>query len=248
MSSQYQYAPLTSQHAIRVFTLFPSQQQEATLVGQLSEEDLSSRPSYEALSYLCGQREPGYEVSIIANNSSPSNEVAVVPVTPNCVAALRTLRDRVKPRRLWVDGICIDQAPTPEKSQQVALMTKIFETAETVQIWLNPGNQTAGEVSRAAKMFRLVGWLYKARLLRLYEYDEQANGRMPPNSRAVAFWEKVVATGCTWLGGMSMCIVSPLHDRGLNIQLLTICRFVQRTVSKQILSSCLDGAGDSNGS
>lgn len=98
-------------------------------------------------------------------------------MTANCVAALRILRDRIKPRTLWVDAICVDQAPSPEKSQKVALMTEIFEIAETVLMWLNPGNETATQVSCVARMFRLVGWLYRFRLLRLYEGDEQTNRR-----------------------------------------------------------------------
>jgi hypothetical protein len=85
-------------------------------------------------------------------------------VTPNCVVALRILRDRVKPRTLWVDAMCIDQASS-EKSQKAALMTEIFETADTVLMWLNPGNETATQVSCVARMFRLVDWLYRFRLL-----------------------------------------------------------------------------------
>ena len=190
MSSQYQYAPLTSQRFIQVFTLPPPRHRDAPIEGQLSDMDLDSRPSYQALSYPCGQKELGFEANIVANHSGPSNEDSVVPVTPNCVAALRILRDRVKPCTLWVDAICIDQAPSSEKSQKVALMIEIFETAETVLMWLNPGNETATQVSCVAQMFRLVGWLYRFRLLRLYERDEQTNSRMPPESRAVMFWDK----------------------------------------------------------
>ena len=207
MSPQYQYAPLTSHSSIRVFTLSPSRHHDAPIQGQLSEVDLDSRPSYEALSYLCGEKEPGFEINIVANHCGLSNEDSVVPVTPNCVAALRILRDHVKPRTLWVDAICIDQAPSGEKSQQVALMTDIFETAETVLMWLNPGNETATQVSRVARLFRLVGWLYRLRLLRLYEREDQTNSRMPPESRAVMFWDKFVASGSAWLGGELMLLI-----------------------------------------
>jgi hypothetical protein len=80
-------------------------------------------------------------------------------------------------------------------------MIEIFGTAETVLMWLNPGNETATQVSRVARMFCLVGWLYRIRLLRLYERDEQTNSRMPPESRALMFWDKFVASGSAWLGG-----------------------------------------------
>jgi len=53
-------------------------------------------------------------------------------------AALRHLRYRDRPRKLWVDTICINQADNDEKSVQVRRMARIYRSAYRVVAWLGP--------------------------------------------------------------------------------------------------------------
>jgi hypothetical protein len=49
--------------------------------------------------------------------------------------ALRYLRDKTKPRTLWVDALSINQANLQEKAKQVPRMRDIFQSATTVLAW-----------------------------------------------------------------------------------------------------------------
>jgi Heterokaryon incompatibility protein (HET) len=61
-------------------------------------------------------------------------------VTENCLFALNELRResiaQLKTCTIWVDAICINQKDLNERSQQVALMTKIYGGAKNLIIWL----------------------------------------------------------------------------------------------------------------
>ena len=63
---------------------------------------------------------------------------AVCDVTGNLVRALRRLRLTESPRNLWVDAICIDQQNMEERGEQVSQMNRIYQSADTVHIWLGP--------------------------------------------------------------------------------------------------------------
>lgn len=50
------------------------------------------------------------------------------------MAALRRLRG-IGDLALWIDGICIDQTSTAERSAQVALIRDIYKQAVEVVVW-----------------------------------------------------------------------------------------------------------------
>lgn len=56
--------------------------------------------------------------------------------TRNLEAALRHLRHTEDSVILWADQICIDQNDLQEKTQQVLLMSKIYERARNTVVWL----------------------------------------------------------------------------------------------------------------
>jgi hypothetical protein len=83
--------------------------------------------SYEALSYTWGSREAPSTISL---NNYPAQ------VTSNLYDALRYLRDKEKPRVLWVDALCINQEDMEERSAQILFMEKIYATVCRVIVWL----------------------------------------------------------------------------------------------------------------
>lgn len=200
----YQHTPLASPRSIRVFTILPSRIHNAPVEGFLTEVSLDANPVFEALSYACGKNEPGYDVTIL-----PSPGISVdalsgrLAVTPNCLAALQTMRQEAKPRTTWIDSICIHQSLTSEKNEQVRMMTEIYKRAERVLIWLNPGAQRPEQVEKTAKVIKKLGFLHRAGLLRLYEDDEITVSRMPKDGGIVSELEKLIRTECEELGSKS---------------------------------------------
>jgi len=100
------------------------------LQGTLSCYDLRDIPSYEALSYAWGDPRSDDIIRIqIGKDFTPH-------ISPNLFAALRKLRLPLKPRRLWIDALCINQHDVREKGHQVRLMDEIYRQANNVLIWL----------------------------------------------------------------------------------------------------------------
>jgi hypothetical protein len=92
----------------------------------LSRVSLDEIPVYDALSYTWGT---SADDAVIEVNGLP------FPVTEHLKAAMGTLTER-KPKSIWIDAICIDQTNTPEKNAQVQQMTRIYEGAKRVLVWL----------------------------------------------------------------------------------------------------------------
>lgn len=65
-------------------------------------------------------------------------------MTRNLHAALKRLRLPDKPRTLWVDAICINEADLVEKSRQVALMGEIYSKTTRGIIFLGEEPEEPG--------------------------------------------------------------------------------------------------------
>jgi hypothetical protein len=61
-----------------------------------------------------------------------------VMVTPNCEQVLLHPRQKFRPRRTWIDAVCIDQSSLSEKKVQVPMMGHIYRRATRTIIWLGP--------------------------------------------------------------------------------------------------------------
>lgn len=98
--------------------------------------ELQTAPAYTALSYTWTNDDPIIPVQV--NN-------ATVRIRPHLHAALQALRYVSKPRNLWIDAICINQEDPMEKEAQVSLMTKIFQEAAAVIVWLGEADEDVNE-------------------------------------------------------------------------------------------------------
>lgn len=130
--NQYRHIPLSSSHSIRILKLLPSVDRDSPIIIDLEEVRITMKPKYRALSYAWGEEAPSCPVRC-------GNKVLLV--TPNCLAAMRQLRDRSGFLRFWIDSICIDQSSPSERSAQVALMGEIYRDASMVIVWLGEGDQ-----------------------------------------------------------------------------------------------------------
>jgi hypothetical protein len=148
----YDYMPLASPREIRVLDLKLSSDISApielTMRPMIIEDPPEMTPAammrewetkrgtpsaYHALSYTWGDITK--ERPLVKLNGTE------VHITANLESALRNLRARaVTP--LWVDAICINQSDNVERSAQVCLMSKIYESAFMVIIWLGEARAT----------------------------------------------------------------------------------------------------------
>ena len=141
---KYHYQPLDSlKDEIRLVYILPGAAEDE-LCTNLVHASLHNQPEYLALSYTWGNPNP--LSSVVLNGFD-------FEVGSNLAAALRQLRKDRGPRSglpYWIDAICIDQTDDIERSEQVGLMSRIYQKAAAVTIWLG---EPSGETELAfAKM------------------------------------------------------------------------------------------------
>lgn len=103
---------------------------------RLRAHKLKKLPPYFALSYSWGPLEHRYETVIGINGRLG------FWVSKHLESALLSIRKLKEPTYCWVDIICINQAHTPERNGQLALMGDIYARAKVVYAYL--GEEWAG--------------------------------------------------------------------------------------------------------
>ncbi|KAF2263421.1 HET-domain-containing protein [Lojkania enalia] len=126
----YKYDTLPSETAIRVMKLLPGLG-DNLIKCHLSVVERAQTPEFEALSYVWG--DPTIRQSIYCNKKRLD-----IPVS--LYQALRRIRDPERPKWLFADAICIDQANVKERGHQVKQMGWIYSNAKSVLVWLGPEN------------------------------------------------------------------------------------------------------------
>ncbi|RYP50029.1 hypothetical protein DL768_004384 [Monosporascus sp. mg162] len=126
--SSFEYPQLPGPDYICLLHLEPVSDNPSELRGCLKVHKLDAQCEYEAISYAWGDY-PEFKRALVLEDQ-------VLKITGNLYAALMAYRYRDRIRVLWADAVCINQADTVEKSQQVAIMVDIYSKAKAVQIWL----------------------------------------------------------------------------------------------------------------
>ncbi|KAK4897319.1 hypothetical protein LTR27_004839 [Elasticomyces elasticus] len=109
-----------SRKEIRIVDLLPSQDTAGPIVCKLKTVSLHGKPIYEALSYVWGDAKVTRPILLNGERKD---------VTANLDYALRLFRARSQEKtiRIWLDSICINQADTQERNQQVQIMGDIYQ-------------------------------------------------------------------------------------------------------------------------
>jgi hypothetical protein len=133
-NTTYQYKRLNQgKNEIRLLDLLPGQfSDQIRVVIRNTSFDPTHPPVYEALSYAWGSTNNPASIAASKRGNTRIN------VTQNLVEALPYLRYIDRPRRLWIDAICIDQMNLAERSEQVQRMGDIFSLADRVIAWIGP--------------------------------------------------------------------------------------------------------------
>lgn len=172
----YKSCPLTKYSHIRVLTVRqggPGDSIECTLTTRpLASPDAASPIDqvlpYEALSYHWGSGDAIFNIKIYtAGFPGPFK------VRPNLHAALNQLRLPDRPRRLWIDAICINQDDSDEKNAQVSLMADVYSKATRVCVWL-------GEASPDSNL----ALNFISRIVNLDDFDRLVADRRTPQEWA----------------------------------------------------------------
>jgi hypothetical protein len=162
LKNDYVYSPIEHQHEIRLLRLLPGRDDDpiqCALVPHIlssDEQNGSSRVRYEALSYHWGSDEPTNLIRIQSVRrrtdgvgrhriSLSGFELRRFYVRSNLFAALQHLRLPNSVRVLWIDALCIDQANTKERNDQVARMAHIYGDAAEVCVWLGNAADSSKE-------------------------------------------------------------------------------------------------------
>lgn len=142
-SSGDHYSPLQIPSHFRLIAIrneevanISAQQMKCNLV-HFSLENENVTPLYHALSYEWGVA--SYDDPVIHINGMPHT------IRKNLFEALKQLHsksvgypDRTNDRShwIWIDALCINQEDLLEWNQQVTVMSRIYNSAEVVVIWL----------------------------------------------------------------------------------------------------------------
>jgi hypothetical protein len=138
----YKYEIITAEDTIRLILLQPSADLEAgiqcsliSLTLEQCDKDLVEH--YVALSYVWGDTTAKRQVSV---------DGAMLEITASLDCALRHLRDASTVRRVWADGICINQDNVDDRNRQVRIMSSIYSLARHTIIFLGPGSPDSNKV------------------------------------------------------------------------------------------------------
>lgn len=136
------YKPLSNPDTIRILTVFECDSDDDDIECHLAETrlaDLNDESEvFTALSYVWGDLKYTHEIWLGDQR---------LLISANLDAALRHLRRRDVPIRLWVDAVCINQGDITERNHQVQQMGNIFSAASETIIWLG---ESGGNTSVAA--------------------------------------------------------------------------------------------------
>jgi hypothetical protein len=129
----FSYDSLDAPGEIRILTLYPGSKHSDIEASLSVRTNVLEEPiwPYEAVSYFWGDQTQQSTIKVLQQGS-----VYEISVGKNLKGALRALRYPRRKRYLWVDALCIDQRNILERNHQVLLMSKIYESAEQVCVWL----------------------------------------------------------------------------------------------------------------
>ncbi|KAH7141005.1 heterokaryon incompatibility protein-domain-containing protein [Dactylonectria macrodidyma] len=145
------YRPIPTSTSIRTLRLEPGSDYDP-IVCSMRFADVNAAPSYEALSYVWGDKNVRQNVILHDRN---------FPVTTNLKDALQNIRRPDRSRLIWVDAICINQDDSDEKDVQIRLMSSVYRNASRVLAWLGPKDEDA---AKAYKIFASNGQIAQFRV------------------------------------------------------------------------------------
>lgn len=135
---QYPYQPLPTATSIRLIRVLPDRIDGSIVCSiQTVDSGQQTEVQYQALSYLWGNPKPTRRVYIRDYNGDVLHEHHL---HENLWQFLdKWQQPRTQPSGLlWTDSLCLNQADSDERGQQVRRMGEIYSGAKEVIVWLGP--------------------------------------------------------------------------------------------------------------
>lgn len=170
------------------------------LVGEIWIQNIEDiRNKYYALSYAWGDATDLCPITVSGKQ---------VQITKNLGAALRRLRVPPYERGilLWADALCIDQSNEIEKSQQVAMMGKIYSMCREVYIYLGEYVSLDGS-SSLEKPLKLLRSSFRDNAPYLAKHFDETSLAGPPSE-----YDYLLHVACIFINialGMDMAMLPP---------------------------------------
>ncbi len=117
----------TEDHEIRLVEILPGKEFDQIKCRFRHISLKSDCDPFDALSYTWGSPRKRHEILL---QDKP------FLVRQNLAIALQKLRQTNVSRFMWIDAISINQGDVTERSEQVAIMRHIYQSAKNVVIWL----------------------------------------------------------------------------------------------------------------
>ncbi|KAI0411467.1 heterokaryon incompatibility protein-domain-containing protein [Xylaria grammica] len=134
-ASAFRYqALIPARYEIRLLEVLPARP-DSRVTARLFHVSLDDAPHFDALSYMWGAPRPTYDIKVTYG----ADHLTRFPINRNLHRALDDLRFPDRPRVLWIDAICINQADPAKRAQQVKLMRRIYPAAQRVCAWVDHG-------------------------------------------------------------------------------------------------------------
>ncbi|ROT34718.1 hypothetical protein SODALDRAFT_318178 [Sodiomyces alkalinus F11] len=127
-SQSLTYTALPRGRYFRLLKIHPGSPNDS-LECELLTSELDHAPPYTAVSYVWGA--PTETTTLTCSGH-------VCSITRSLADGLSRIRKDDQVQFAWADAICINQADTIEKGQQVDLMGSIYDAARDVIVWLGP--------------------------------------------------------------------------------------------------------------
>ena len=174
----YQYIPLPAPHYIRLLDIAHTSSDVIELSVKVI--DLNDDVQYKCLSYTWD----GGKYDQVGDEWSTPNQTVLVEgqtllIRKNLHDALAHLRLLKIDRSIWIDAISLNQADVAERNSQVSQMSRIYENAQEVVVWL--GTEDAYSALAIRSMHRLEFTMEEALAAAL----SKPSPRSPPWMKAV---------------------------------------------------------------
>lgn len=148
--ASYQYQPLTRGWYIRVLTIEPLNPNEPSTLLKVNLVERHLRSAiFDALSYVWGNQDQRCCISCNGYEHW---------IGQNLHEALVEYRRRGAVRDVWADAICINQQCETEKTQQVRMMSQIYEAARRTITWLGQFQPGDAEAIKLAELIYARCW------------------------------------------------------------------------------------------
>ncbi|KAH8164479.1 hypothetical protein CIB48_g3768 [Xylaria polymorpha] len=169
-ANPHAYEPLPHGHA-RFLRRVPQSNEDELIFDFISLpiSDTECEEKYIAISYCWGAL-PADQALVLTDGST-------IPVTAKVVHILQEIIHRARCNFIWIDAICINQQDPIEKSGQISLMTDIYRSAESVEIWLDTGRSSMQVIKETIRSRNVSpNAIFKAGILR----PEDSYSAYPP--------------------------------------------------------------------